>query len=221
MELIGTTFSFEIKNDVRFMQRQKDNIRKEILRVSRNEFFDKGFKATSMREIAKKANVGLSNIYNYFSNKDEILKEVVKPLLKKIDQRMMEHNSSQYLSMDVFNSAKYLQYEVDRFVKLIRNYRLEFNLLLHNSAGSSLENYREEFTNRYTESSHEYLKMMKEKYPKTNIRISDFFLHIMSSWWITNVAELVSHDLSDEEMEEFVRDYMVFATAGWQKLMKL
>ena len=54
------------------MQIQKDNIRKKILEVARSEFIAKGFKDTSMRTIAKKGEVNLSNIYNYFSNKDEI-----------------------------------------------------------------------------------------------------------------------------------------------------
>ncbi|MFA6871618.1 MAG: TetR/AcrR family transcriptional regulator [Bacteroidaceae bacterium] len=38
-----------------------------------------------MRNIAKNTGVGLSNIYNYFKNKNEILEEVLKPLLQALE----------------------------------------------------------------------------------------------------------------------------------------
>ena len=55
----------------------KDDKYKSILRAARKEFILRGFKDASMRTIAKDANVGLSNIYNYFKNKDEIFLEIV------------------------------------------------------------------------------------------------------------------------------------------------
>mgnify|MGYP002470759756 FL=1 len=54
------------------MQIPKDNIRNNILKAAENIFLEKGYSKTSMREIAAKSNVVLSNIYNYFKNKDEI-----------------------------------------------------------------------------------------------------------------------------------------------------
>ena len=57
----------------------KDEIYESILSVARQEFLRKGYKEASMRNIAQKANVGLSNIYNYFKNKGEIYKTVVNP----------------------------------------------------------------------------------------------------------------------------------------------
>ena len=52
------------------MQIPKDNIRNNILKAAENIFLEKGYSKTSMREIAAKSNVVLSNIYNYFKNKD-------------------------------------------------------------------------------------------------------------------------------------------------------
>ena len=54
------------------MQKLKSDIQKTILDAAEYLFTRKGYKNTSMREIATKADVGLNNIYNYFSNKDEI-----------------------------------------------------------------------------------------------------------------------------------------------------
>ena len=47
------------------MQTQKDEIRRQILRVARDEFLKYGVKHTSMKTIATRAGVAVGNIYNY------------------------------------------------------------------------------------------------------------------------------------------------------------
>ena len=61
------------------MQVQKEDIRGRILTVARQQFERKGYSKTSMREIAELSSVGVGNIYNYFTNKDELFREVVRP----------------------------------------------------------------------------------------------------------------------------------------------
>ncbi len=203
------------------MQIQKDGIRKTILKTAREEFLGKSFKDTSMSSIAKKTSVGLSNIYNYFKNKDEIFCEVLSGLLKAIDNLLEEHNNPRNLSLDVFNSEEYMRSQIDMFVELIDNYKDDFKLLLFKSSGSTLENYRNEYIDRHTEIGREYIHKMKEMYPSINAEISDFFIHTMSSWWMSIIAELVMHDLSHNKIEDFIREYMEFGTAGWKKVMRV
>lgn len=203
------------------MQIQKTDIRKKILKVARREFREKGFKDASMRSIAKKAGVGLSNIYNYFKNKDEIFREILSGLLSTMDRVMEEHNSPEYISIDIFSSEEYMRSQIDMFVELIDNYKEDFKLLLFKSSGSSLGNYREEFIESQTQVGKEYIALMKEKFPSINGGVSDFFIHTMSSWWMSIIGELVMHDLSHGELEDFIREYMEFGTAGWKKLMQV
>ena len=54
------------------MQVLKEDIRSRILTVARQQFERKGYVKTSMREIAELAGVGVGNIYNYFTSKDEL-----------------------------------------------------------------------------------------------------------------------------------------------------
>lgn len=203
------------------MQVQKTDIRKIILVVAKAEFFEKGYKNASMRTIAKNTGVGLSNIYNYFKNKDEILEEVLRPLLKAFDILLDEHNSPEYISLDIFISKEYQQKQINIFVELILKYREELKLLLFMVHGSSLENFNEEYTNRHTEIGLVYISKMKEKYPQINTNISDFFIHTISSWWLSIIGEIVSHDLEDNEIQKFITEYMEFGTAGWKKIMRV
>ena len=203
------------------MQTQNDDIRKRILEAAEKEFLEKGFKGASMRSIAKEAEVGLSNIYNYFRNKNEILVEVLTPLLDAFDEMIEEHNSPKYLSKDIFTSEEYQLEHTERFVQLIVKFKKELKLLLFHSYGSSYENFWDEFSDKQTETGWKYIEMMKEKYPQVNTNMSEFFIHTMSSWWLTIIGEIVSHDLTIDEMRKFFSDYIAFGTAGWKKLMNI
>ena len=59
------------------MQVLKEDIRGRILTVARQQFERKGYSKTSMREIAELSSVGVGNIYNYFTNKDELFREII------------------------------------------------------------------------------------------------------------------------------------------------
>ncbi|MCE5345721.1 MAG: TetR/AcrR family transcriptional regulator [Bacteroidales bacterium] len=203
------------------MQVQKDDIRGTILNASRQEFMNKGFKNASMRSIAANSGIGLSNIYNYFRNKDEIFRELLSGLIYAIDSTMEQHNSPDYLSIEVLNSDEYMRGQIDMFVGLVEKYKEDFKLLLFKSAGSTLECFRNEITDRHTKTSIEYIAQMKKKYSELNGNVSPFFIHTMSSWWISVIAELVMHDISHDALQCFIREYMEFGTAGWKKLMDI
>lgn len=218
----SANISFICINEQRsFMQTQKYDIRKTILDVAQIEFLNKGFKDASMRNIAKKAEVGLSNIYNYFKNKDEIFREVLSGLLSAIDKVMEEHNSPENIDINIFKSDDYMRRQINLFVELIFSHKDDLILLFFKASGSSLENYRDEYTDKHTVIGKKYIGMMKEKYPSINANISDFFIHTMSSWWISIIAELIMHDLSHHELEKFISEYMEYSTAGWKKIMQV
>ena len=204
------------------MQTQKEDIRERILFYAKDEFLKKGFKGASMRDIAMRADVSLSNIYNYFKNKDKIFCAVLEPLLSAFDGLMKEHNSDTYLTLEVFESDEYQRDIILQFMKLIKKFRSELKILLFMSFGSSLENFRDTFTDQHTQMGAEYMKAMKEKYPEINTEISPFFIHTISSWWLTILGEIISHDeLEDKDIQHFLEDYTSFSTAGWKKIMNV
>lgn len=206
------------------MQVKKANTRKIILKVAREEFILHGFKDASMRTIAARAEVSLSNIYNYFSNKNNIFIEVLSPLFMSINQRFIENErkGNDFVTANVSTIRFYQEKTVSDFLSIIKNYKPELHLLLFKSSGSSVENYRDTFADQQTETGLAYFKEIKEKYPKKNINISTFFIHITSSLWLTILGEIITHDeLSEKDIKKFLSDYVTYSTAGWQKLMNL
>ncbi len=204
------------------MRTDRKEIRKRLLEVARESFFLNGYRKTSMRNIAKEADVTLSNIYNYFKNKDEILEVILQPLLRAIDYSFERHKDVNYAFSEWFEANDITQ--IDDFkehIKFLVDYRQEVHLLFNKCSGSKYENIKEEWIDRYTESSKEYLENVKSKYPQVNSNLSDFFIHTLAAWWIQVLSEIVSHNLSEEEILQFGKEFMTFGTGGWKMLLNI
>lgn len=203
------------------MQRTKDHTRNLLLDTARASFFTKGFKAVSMREISKKSGVGLSNIYNYYPNKEALLADVLQPLFREIEKIQQRHNSSENVSTDVFTSEKIQAEWVRENLNIVSQYRNELKLLLFASQGSQFENFIEKWILRSTTVGIEYMEKMKTRYPQLHTDISHFFIRFASSWWVNMTKEIVRHDnLPEQEIEHFVEEYIRFSTGGWEKLLR-
>ena len=133
------------------MQVLKEDIRGRILTVARQQFERKGYSKTSMREVAELAGVGVGNIYNYFTNKDELFREVVRPVLCALEAMLQEHHGIRGEDIMMMRSEKYLKSCIDEYVSLIDKHRALMGILLFHAQGSSLERFRENYTDRSTE----------------------------------------------------------------------
>ena len=133
------------------MQVQKDDIRSRVLAAARRQFGRKGYSGTSMREIAASAGVGVGNIYNYFTSKNDLFREVVRPVLCALEAMLQEHHGIRGEDIMAMRSEKYLESCIDEYVSLIDRHRGLMEILLLRAQGSSLEHFREDYTDRSTE----------------------------------------------------------------------
>ena len=81
------------------MQFLKGDIQEGILKAAEEVFLEKGYKDASMREIASRAGVTVSNIYHYFTNKDEIFRTILKPVLNDLYAMIYNHDADQMTSL--------------------------------------------------------------------------------------------------------------------------
>lgn len=85
------------------MQTQKESVRTKILSISEELFLTKGYRKTTLNEIADKCGISKSNIYNYFKSKDSIFEYLTSDAKEKIEI------VSNILSTNSFEGAKNLQ----------------------------------------------------------------------------------------------------------------
>ena len=195
------------------MQVTKDYIRKNILEAAQKLFLERGYPDVSMREIAEEAQVGLSNIYNYYKSKNEIFLIVMQPVTNAFNYIL----DAQPLDRDP--NAKSLQGFRDTIVKvytlLIKEYKQEINILLFQSRGSSLQNIKDVFTQKATSKIRTFLNQQKIDGDKEYTEVSDFTIHLHAVWLFTIFEEFVKSNIPYEELEKKIDDYVKFEISSW------
>ena len=203
------------------MQILKSDIRSRILETARQLFGAKGYSKTSMREIAAEAGVGTGNLYNYFPGKDELFRETVRPVLEAMEVMLDEHHGIRGEDIMAMKSENYLRSCIDEYVALINNHRELMGILLFKAQGSSLEHYREDFTDRSTEVVKVWFSTMQARHPEINTSVSDFIIHLHTVWMFTMFEELLLHSVPGKEMESILHDYILFEIQGWRAIIKV
>src|SRR5262245_40274244 len=61
-------------------QRRKENRPAELLDAALNEFFEKGFAAARLEDIAARAGVSKGTIYLYFDSKEDVFEALVRAI---------------------------------------------------------------------------------------------------------------------------------------------
>ena len=63
--------------------------RKDVIEEAACELFIRqGFHATSMRDIAKRADVSLGNLYNYYPTKESMFESIIERYVEVVDQKL-------------------------------------------------------------------------------------------------------------------------------------
>lgn len=209
------------KKHCSLMKLLSEDIRKRILDEAMAEFRQKGYLKTSMRDIAQKVGISTGNIYNYFASKDEMFKAVVQPVIYRFYLMLEEHHGMEHSDITDMLSEEYLHNVVDEYITLIRKQRTLLGILLFKAQGSSLEHFKEEYTDKATAQVKLWLNKEKAKNKDMNATISEFFLHLHSVWLFTMLEEVIMHNIHGDDLERVVNEYIKFEIYGWKEMFNL
>ena len=203
------------------MQIKKDEIKSRILRIAKAEFQEKGFVKASMRRIAKKSGISVSNIYNYFRGKDEIFEEIVYPTIYVADQLIERYISNENPDdcMNSFTIENSWQKTKVLFIFLDKH-RSNLELLLFKSQCSEYENTKEKYIDLFTRLYIKSLTLLKTSKNKLNSNVSDWFIHNIVSFYFNIINEIIMHDLTKKEMEQYAEEINTFLFHGWMAVLE-
>ncbi len=203
------------------MQVSKDCIRNSILETAQKLFLQKGYSNVSMREISFKSKVGLSNIYNYFKNKDELFRTLSLPAAEALNKILVQHHGQEGADMADMKSEQFLRKTLQEYLIIVKKYKKEMTLLLFCSRGSSMQNFKEEFICKATSLVRNHLYAQKKIHTEINDNVSDFFINLHSVWMFVLLEELLKNKVKDNELEKILNEYIRFETIGWRELIEL
>lgn len=99
--------------------------RDEIVQIAAQLFARQGFEATTIREIAKAANILSGSLYHHFATKEDILRDAVLPAIEKLRRRTIEVAES-----DADPEVKLIAFVLLELGEQIGNYHV--HAVLHN-----------------------------------------------------------------------------------------
>ena len=132
------------------MQILKQDINRRILAVARHVFSQRGFAKASMRDIAAKVGVGVGNLYNYYSSKDDLFCAVLAPIVSACYAMFDKHHGEYGQDVISMTQESYLLSAVADYMSILKENRTLLKILLFKAQGSSLENFKIEFTDKAT-----------------------------------------------------------------------
>lgn len=203
------------------MQTLKSDIRKRILAVSKRLFLKNGYRGATTRDIAREAGITLSNLYHYYSSKDDLFCHLLKPATDALEALLDERHGHKGYDISTIRAEGYAEASLEEYMGIIHRHKTALKLLLFHAQGSSLEGFKEAYVNKATRGVLEWFKAMKAKHPEMNSDVSEFFIHLNNVWMFTLLEEILMHGLGEEETRSVLSDYVQFELIGWKKMMKI
>jgi AcrR family transcriptional regulator len=116
----------------------KDKKRREIAAAAMSVFAERGFEATSVREVAEKAGIGKGTIYEYFSSKEEIIAASVQmwmeSMIEEVESIVVRIQEPEQKLITYVNTMVDSFLSDDRIPSLILSILQFFLMRLHDSA---------------------------------------------------------------------------------------
>ena len=144
----------------------KKSTKELILEVALKLFSVKGYKSTTVRDIAKEVGIQQSGLYNHFKNKDAILEALISDLMNSAIVKLFENRDIE----EIANSGKSFLFSIAITFKLIsfdKQNEALFKLLMQELyKNSKIRNTYNEFfyqSNVKKLSSVFFMMMQKEK----------------------------------------------------------
>lgn len=104
------------------------NLKEELMIKGKDILVNKGYNALNIRDLAKNCNIGIGTFYNYYQNKDEIVRAIIKTDWEKI---VRETHVKILNSNEEFKEKLYTIY--DGIYRFLSNYLDTFMVMV--SAG--------------------------------------------------------------------------------------
>lgn len=187
------------------MQTKKVELQEDIYRIAVQEFLHKGYDATSMRSIAKKANTSIGNIYHYYASKEALFDEMISVAIHDAKILLQKHLSLKLRvsSVEQLDEALAILGGDSSFDGMEAILRPEFVIFIKQDH-PKYQAFKEEFLHMFRQHLAWHLH---EQNP------DDYFIRIIANMFIESVVFIVKTNKKREEaIAEFVRLFRMICT---------
>lgn len=193
------------------MQYKKDEVKNRMIDAGEAEFFEYGFKGSSVRRIVKNAGTTIGNFYNYFSNKEELYNEVVESELHQFGEFINGHEDLDNTDdlLDLQNPAAWFSLIEDNTEIFMPVFTKRFYILLACSGGTSFEDSREKIQ--------EFVKMHFLRHvskSRAKIENADATADALVYEFIEGILYIIKNHGDTDKAKILIKNHMLFFLMG-------
>lgn len=197
------------------------NTLEKIFAAAREEFWVKGFKSASLRNIVKSAGVTTGAFYGYYKSKEELFEALVGEQYETLMNcyRKAQEDFTLLPPEEQPESMGEISGKCMQDILLYAYENLdEFKLLLCCSEGTRFAGMIDEMVEIEIKGTHDYQKVLKglgRPSPDIDPRLE----HILITGMFNAYFELIIHEMPLEQAKKYLEELGQFYTAGWMKIM--
>mgnify|MGYP005761360541 FL=1 len=192
-----------------------------IHRAAKTEFLEKGYKDASLRNIVKSVGMTTGVFYGYYKSKEELFAALVGEhyayLLNCFQKAQKEftdlpHEQQPEVMSEISGACMFdmLHYAYEHLE--------ECKLILCCSEGTKFSGLIDEMVEIEAAATHAYQEVLQEL-GRPSPQIDPALEHILITGMFHTFFELVIHEMSLQNAENYVKEMRAFYTAGWMKIM--
>ena len=185
------------------MRTETAGVTETLIESAKKEFLEHGFQNANLRRISSESGVSTGSIYTRFGDKAGLFSAVVKPAADGLMELYLESITAARDSGDPAEATSQGNEGTELVLKYIYENFDVFKLIFCHSAGTEEKYYRE----------------FVKQFSRRENMVSDFFIHVICRTGWSYIYEVVSHDLSYDEAQIFMKSIREFCFAGWGKVL--
>lgn len=195
----------------------KEEVKDKIQNSAVEVFTNKGFKKSSIKEIATNAGVSVGNVYRYYSNKETLYESVIEGVYEGVETILNSIEASEKYhkihSVESFNEDIYKPMLM--FIALYRNEKKVFNMLLKGEKDAYYEQTMVRFIDMLKDYFIRFWGHEKGNGDMTYIEASAFTNAIVFS-----VIDLLNN-AKDDEVEKTLMEFVTKMITGYFYMRKV
>ena len=200
--------------------KRDEDATERLLAAAREEFFEKGYEAASLRAIAERAGSSKGAIYVRYPDKAALYEAVVGPVIEELYARM-ERCFDDFGQMDPAMQRTEMNAYADRgigwMVDFLYDHFAEFKILVCGGKEDLYQRFMHRMVELDSATTYRYIEAVGND-AVTSGRLTPEIMHMINTACFTGIFEVVAHDMGHEEAHAYVERLCLFYRAGWNTI---
>ncbi len=185
------------------VQRIKQKVQDKIDAAALEMFFLKGFRQTTMADIAREANISVGNIYRYYPRKETLFLTIIpENLVKKLESlvktRFHSVGVTRIKQLEVMEEKRTVDDELKGF---FMKYRKHFVIIMNKSRGTRYEAYKDRIIDFLVRNALDFFKSSDSPHPINTDKATVHLIRIIYSNMVHGFISIAQTFESEQEIE--------------------